>query len=436
MKQMQAVNLSICAIVFLTVFLGHANAHDEFKVDTSSDSKVEASCDFPECSHEPAGCADCSLMFKKCGLLEQLGITVGGHLQQGATTNSRNPTNPPAGLGNQPGTINNYRSDEYMLNQLQLTIQRQVDPDACGWDIGGQIDILYGTDYYYLQSRGLETRSDSTNHWNSDEGSGIGGIGLMGLALPQFFLDVAYDDLTVRLGHFYTALGYETPAPTEDFFYSSTFGYTYSFETSQILGLSVQWQPFVPWSFNCGIHRGQINWVDNNNNLNLFGSILWESHNESSSVEFAFDIGKEDDAGMNWRYLHSIVVEIEFADKWSYVIHSDLGYEEGLASGGGPGRWYNVVQIISRELNDCWAAGVRFEWLDDIDGAIVTQAPGPGVWCDAALGLNYLPNTNITVRPEIRWDWFDADTGVGPGHFGNGTERSQFMAAMDVIFSF
>ena len=50
-------------------------------------------------------------LFGDGNCLERWGITLGGHLDQGITTNSRNPTNPPAGVGNAPATQNNYRND-------------------------------------------------------------------------------------------------------------------------------------------------------------------------------------------------------------------------------------------------------------------------------------------------------------------------------------
>ena len=152
------------------------------------------------------------------------------------TTNSRNPTNPSAGTGNLPATSFNYRNDEYMLNSLYLTVGRKTDTGGSGWDIGGQIDLIYGTNYIFLQSRGLETRRDLSNHWNSNDGSGLGGVGLMGLAMPQLYLEVAYDNLTFQLGHFYLPVGYERPIPTENFFYSNSYGFSFSFETHRWLG--------------------------------------------------------------------------------------------------------------------------------------------------------------------------------------------------------
>ncbi|MDH3718845.1 MAG: porin [Planctomycetota bacterium] len=433
---MQTVKLIICAVVFLTASLAQAKAYDQFAADATCASAVEASCDCPKCSREPMACDDCQKIFKTCGILDQWGISLGGHLQQGVTTNSRNPTNPPAGVGNFPATQWNYRNDEYMLNQLLLTVGRETDTDGCGWDIGGEVDIVYGTDYIFLQSRGLETRGDLTNHWNSDEGVGNDGNGLMGIALPQMYLEVAHDDLTVMLGHFYHPLGYERRVPTENDYYSNTYGFTFSFEQFQVTGVNADWKLNDRVTIGGGFTRGMENWEDNNDNLNGFGVLNWTSCDDNTSFSFVFDIGKEDDAGRAIRYLHSVIFETEIHDRWSYVFYSDFGFQQDALAGGGTAYWYNIVQYVAYQINPCWTAGIRFEWFDDIDGFIVDPTPGPGVFYDLTLGLNYKPNDNVILRPEVRWDWFDADPGVGPGPFGDGTERSQFMAAVDVIFTF
>ena len=63
----------------------------------------------------------------------------------------------------------------------------------------------------------------------------------------------------------------------------------------------------------------------------------------------------------------------------------------------------------------------------------MTPAPGPGVWNAVAAGGTYKICPNLWLRPELRWDWFDADAGVGPGPFKDGTERSQFLASFSVF---
>jgi hypothetical protein len=361
---------------------------------------------------------------------------LGGHIQQGVTTNSRNPLNPSAGVGNFPATQWNYRNDEYMLNQLLLTAGRETNTGGSGWDIGGEIDFVYGTDYIFLQSRGLETRSDMTNHWNSTTGSGFGGVGLMGLALPQMYLEVAHNDLTVMLGHFYHPLGYESRVPTENFYYSSSYGFTFAFEQFQVTGANTEWKLTDSVTISGGFHRGMGNWEDNNDRLNGFGALHWNNDDKDTSFSFVFDIGKEDDAGQATRYLQSVVFEKEIRNRWSYVLHSDFGFQQDALTSSETAYWYSVVQHVAYEITPSWTAGMRFEWFDDLDGFLVEPTPGPGVFNGLTLGLNHTPCDKVIVRPEVRWDWFDADDGVGPGPFGNGTARSQFMASVDMIYSF
>ena len=87
--------------------------------------------------------------------------------------------------------------------------------DGCGWDIGGRIDLSYGTDWRYGDCYGLENHIDAKHD-------------LYGLVIPQFYLEVAYNDLTVKMGHYAACMGYEiVPAPG-NFFYSHSYALGYS----------------------------------------------------------------------------------------------------------------------------------------------------------------------------------------------------------------
>lgn len=89
-----------------------------------------------------------------------------------------------------------------------LTIDRPTNTACRGWDVGGKVDLLYGTDYVFLQARGFETRSDLSPKWNSGTGVGFDGVGLMGLAMPQFYAQVACHDASVKFGRFYHPAGF------------------------------------------------------------------------------------------------------------------------------------------------------------------------------------------------------------------------------------
>ena len=48
--------------------------------------------------------------------------------------------------------------------------------------------------------------------------------------------------------------------------------------------------------------------------------------------------------------------------------------------------------------------------------------------------VNWSPTANLILRPEIRYDWFDGAQARQP--FGDGTNDSQFLLAMDAILLF
>ncbi len=91
------------------------------------------------------------------------------------------------------------------------------------------------------------------------------------------------------------------------------------------------------------------------------------------------------------------------------------------------------------------AFGWRFEWFDDPQGYVVTGLrPGntdarfrfPGSFYETSLGLNYKPNGNLTIRPELRYDWYDGPGGFTspgvPGNppnqpFGDNANKNQFL---------
>ena len=51
-------------------------------------------------------------------------------------------------------------------------------------------------------------------------------------------------------------------------------------------------------------------------------------------------------------------------------------------------------------------------------------------------GLNYRPHANVTLRSEIRYDWFDGTAGANGLPFSNGAASSQVSGGFDAIFTF
>ena len=76
----------------------------------------------------------------------------------------------------------------------------------------------------------------------------------------------------------------------------------------------------------------------------------------------------------------------------------------------GDNQWYEIANYLNYKMNDCWSLGGRFEWFQDPEGARVSPGCRGNYW-EMTAGINYKPHANVTIRPEIRYDWFDSFAG-------------------------
>ena len=120
-------------------------------------------------------------------------------------------------------------------------------------------------------------------------------------------------------------------------------------------------------------------------------------------------------------YYNCFIVTYKLSEKWTYIFEHDLGIN------------YNVNPRDGRRQ-----PVVRVEQLSDLQdqrllvvGRTVRVVPGPArrprvgrqprqlLRLDG--GVNYKPHANITIRPELRYDWFDSFAGTTAQPFNNGT---------------
>ena len=47
-------------------------------------------------------------------------------------------------------------------------MEKALETDCCGWDFGGRIDLLYGSDYRFTLARGLDAEDDFTARWDNE----------------------------------------------------------------------------------------------------------------------------------------------------------------------------------------------------------------------------------------------------------------------------
>ena len=367
------------------------------------------------------------------GVLRDRGIRIGGWLQQGVSVVANMPADNFNGV-----VAFNDRDGEYQMNQFWLFAEKQVDTGGYGWDIGGRIDFVYGTDARFTQAAdGLEA------NWNQTEP-------FYQAAMPQFYVDVGYNDWTLRVGHFFTNIGYEVVPAPDNFFYSHAYTKLYG-EPFTHTGALLSRPVGDNWSVAAGVHRGlnQFDDTDGRDALDFLGGVNWTSDDERLSLAFALS-ASEQGPGVD-HTVYSMVGTWAVSENLTYVIQHDLGdtFDPTLARRA---QWYGLNQYLLYDINDCWAAGVRFEWFRDDQGVRVqglgagNQAVGlapnppifPGNFYEVTAGLNWKPTANITVRPEVRWDWYEAGAPVALGNapYDAGDRVNQFLLGCDVILTY
>jgi Putative beta-barrel porin-2, OmpL-like. bbp2 len=404
------------------------------------DASVGGSCN--SCGTCDTCCGDDEQwrLFDSCAL-DRAGVTMGGWINSGFTWNP----DSPADRFNGPVTFND-RSNEFQLNQLYLYAERAVDTGGCGSDLGGRIDVLYGTDWRFTPALGLETNNDGTMDWNQTQR-------FYGVAIPQMYATLGYNDLTVKIGHFYTIIGYEVVTAPDGFFYSHAYTHQYG-EPFTHTGALAQYALNDNVSVSAGLHRGWDQWEDANNSIGGLGGVTWTSDDAATSVAFAVCISHEPGAAgqiEETRYVHSLVASRQLYENLKYVFESDVGHQQNALAGGQDAEWYGINQYLFYDINNCWALGTRGEWFRDDDGFRVAgigslggefagrDFSGSGFvgdFYEIATGLNYKPNANVIVRGELRWDWFDREVDNQRYPFDDQRDGSQFLLGTDLIVRF
>lgn len=386
---------------------------------------VDVGCEsfFDGCGCEGNGCSQGCRSCQRWKLIQinGCGIEVGGWLSGGVTVADHNvPTTTPVAFVNP--------TDEVLLNQLWVFAERSADRSSCSLDWGFRIDYVFGAD-------GPDTQAFGDQGWDFGWNSGGTGGNTYGSAIPQAYLEFARNDWGVKLGHFYTIIGYESVASPENFFYSHSYTMNYG-------------EPFT--------HTGVLADYAAHEHITLFGGYTfgWDSGVENFLDAHTFlggvDIQLADHVSLsymlNWGefgdgtaknlvasnageiYMHSIVAQFDLSCRLKYVVQSDYGTNFGLGSPNN--EWYGLNQYMLYSINQCWDAGLRYEVFRDhagTSGRVTNNAETYHAW---TMGVNWKPTSNVIVRPEARFDYVDNSTGPFSG------QNSLVTFGVDAIFRF
>jgi hypothetical protein len=299
-----------------------------------------------------------------------------------------------AGYNNDPTRLSRFYGeglsfndvpDMLALHQAWFYVEKEADPTCCCADWGFRFDILYGTDAQKTQAFGNElNRFGDPRGWDNPWDYGV-----YGWAIPQLYGEVAYGDWSIIAGHFFTIEGYEVVPAPENFFFSHSLTMFNS-------------EPFTHTGVYAGWTLGWDTGFDQYGAGNNFLGGVKAELTDDVTATYTCTGGN-----LGWRspdgdgYSHSVVIEAALTDCLNYVLQSDYVHSDYARRFDDED--VGVDQYLFYTVNDCVALGARLEWWKS---NIVTGRAHS--FDEVTFGLNYRPQANLVVRPEIRYDWAPA----------------------------
>src|SRR5579864_3310496 len=197
--------------------------------------------------------------------LEDANIRLFGHVEGSYTYNF----DRPAGDLNL-GRIFDLKDDRPTLNQLDLNIERPVDLTRHQFDVGGRIEMLYGSDARFIHSNGL---LDGQDFFHGPEYQ---------FDLPQLYVDVAIpvgNGVRVRGGKF---LFFKQIDPNASVFYSHSFSFGAALPYT-LTGISGYYPISRGLSVEAGISRGwDQTFKDNNGAIDALARVRFDVDDRTS----------------------------------------------------------------------------------------------------------------------------------------------------------
>ena len=357
-------------------------------------------------------------------LFETCCIDIYGHMSGGFYQNRDGNS---SGIGNAPLGFRNV-SDGATLDQLWLTAEKTLDDCCPSW--GFRIDYIFGADGPDTNAFGDQSKFDFRWQSSRDYAS----------AMPQLYVQYGTSDFNIKAGHFFTIIGYEVVSAPDNFFYSHAYTMYYGepfTHTGVLAEKSLMCDQLTVWA---GWTNGWDGYFGDHLNGSTFLGGASYAASDNLTVTYAVNAGYFGDGTARRGvpsnegdiFMNSIVAAYTINECMEYVFQSDYGnnYVNGTHD-----EWYGVNQYLFYTLSSCYKVGARLEWFNDADNVRVgvTSANNDVNYYAATLGVNYTPNSNVIIRPEVRYDRSYGARAYNPDAAGNGQSRDQFYYGMDFI---
>ncbi len=384
------------------------------------------------------------------GVLGPGSFFIDGHISQGLSySNADSDYRSPMGTCDRDG---------YQMNQLYLSLGRKVEKSD-RLSVGGQVDFMFGTDYYYMASAGLENTQINQPHWNAwgDDARYRAGRDEYGFAMPQIYGEVyapIFGGVDLKIGHFNSVMGYESLESTKNFFYSHSYARIYGMPTS-MTGVMGSTNINNYWEFIYGAVNEWNAFDTENDNFSGVLGLKFKSRDgfftfgvstmfgDQSAPSYQFETYGEPDM----TFVLNTYAQFKFTPKFPYAIEFTAGYDDREyfcmeTFGMNHGRaWFGLTNYVYYQLFDTLALGARVEWFCDCDNTVIDGGYGFSAIDDSAnyfavtFGANWTPLPWMTIRPEIRYDFSDFEY-AGMKTYDAWTTDDQLTVGADLVIRF
>ncbi|MGE3243736.1 MAG: outer membrane beta-barrel protein, partial [Pirellulales bacterium] len=325
-------------------------------------------------------------------------------------------------LSVQPGDLLSFEDypDHLNLTQAWIYFEKIAATDGCSADWGYRFDMMYGVDAQKTQAFGNDSPV-----WDVTFDNGV-----YGWAMPQAYGEIGFNDWSVKIGHFFTPVGYEVIPAIGNFFFSHSYTMFNSepFTHTGVLGTYSGYEDvtvYAGWTagWDTGFDQAQggSNWL---------GGIGFKPMDDVTvtyvSTAGNFGLRTAGESG----YSQSVVAVADLSDKTQYVFQTDWVDANGFYNNPGfDNDEYGINQYLFYTMNDCWKSGVRMEWWKSNAPTGESQS-----FYEITGGVNYRPHANLVFRPEIRYNWTPGENAANSAYGINDWNNTVF--AIDAIATF
>jgi len=327
--------------------------------------------------------------------LDELGLNIYGHVEAGYTWNFDDPDDEL-----NPFRIFDFEHNEPILDQLDFTIEREVNYRKNKFDVGFKAEMMWGADAGIIHSNGLFDWYDGIrkpeNQWD----------------LTQAYVDVVIPvgtGLRLRMGKFVNFVGYETINPTTggivDFYSRSLIFFNYPFTHTGIIGT---YDITKEITLTLGISRGDNQSTeDNNSAISFLGSVNWVL-SDQWAVYVSNSTGPEQpDNESDYRTTWDGTLFFTPSKEFNAAANVYYVFEQSGAADGDDAQLIAFALLGAYQFSPMLALKGRVEWFHDPDN--YRLGPVDDIY-EATVGLTIKPfpndqwGQNLKIRPEVRWD--------------------------------